>query len=83
MFDKLISQSIAIDNKKKILYQDNIIEYKQLMFAVKNVDINLKSSFFEIRHYQKFIELLILKIIFDRVIKKLMQNCFTKIIRIQ
>ena len=45
--DKLLSQSISIDDEKKILRQNNIIEHEQLMSTARNVDINSKSLFFE------------------------------------
>ena len=47
MFNKSISQSISVDDKKKILYQDNAIEHEQLMSAARNVDINSQSSLFK------------------------------------
>ena len=47
MFDKSLSQSISVDNEKKILRQNNVIEHKQLISAVKNFEINSKSSLFE------------------------------------
>ena len=47
MSDKLLPQSISIDDEKKILRQDNVIEHEQLISAARNVDINSKSSLFE------------------------------------
>ena len=47
MLDKLLSQSISIDDEKKILCQNNAIKHKQLMSAARNVDINSKLLFYE------------------------------------
>ena len=47
MLDESLSQSVSADNDKKLMRQDNAIEYKQLISAARNVDINSKSSFFE------------------------------------
>ena len=47
MFDKLLSQSILVNDRKKVLHQNNIIEYKQLISAARNVDIKSKASLFE------------------------------------
>ena len=47
IFDRLLSQSISVNDKKKIVHQNNIIEHEQLMSTAKTVDINSKLLLFE------------------------------------
>ena len=46
LFDKSLFQLISVDNEKKILRENNAIEYEQLISIARNVDINSKSSLF-------------------------------------